>query len=324
MAVNYTPISTGTAVNNAAATFNAPLQQLDDAIVELQDVSHSIQPGTMQGRLTLSSTLPVTTTDVTAATTLYLLPFKGNKVALYNITDAIWEEHDIPAVGVNIAIPATTDTNYDVYLYDNAGTLTLELVAWSSATARATALTTQDGAEVKTGTLSKLYVGTIRTTTVSGQCEDSITKRYVWNNYNRKLRALRAYETTDSWAYATTTLRGINNGTAARVQFVIGLSEEPVRARVNLHASGSTANVTPYAGIGLDSTSASSHTSLTATSILSTNASARQPLVANYEDYIAIGYHYLQGLEQGNTNTTFYGDDGGALIKSGIEAVLAA
>ena len=131
---------------------------------------------TCNGRLTLTSGTPVTTSDVTAATTLYFTPYKGDQVALY--TDSTWTLYTLTER--SIAIPATTDTNYDVFLYDNSGTLTLELVAWSDGTTRATALATQNGVYVKSGSADRRYLGTIRTTGVSGQCEDSETKRFVW------------------------------------------------------------------------------------------------------------------------------------------------
>lgn len=42
-----------------------------------------------QGRLTLTSGTPVTTSDVTAASTLYFTPYGGNKITLY--TGVYWQ-----------------------------------------------------------------------------------------------------------------------------------------------------------------------------------------------------------------------------------------
>ena len=42
------------------------------------------------GRLTLTSGTPVTTNDVTAATTIYYTPYKGNAIQLYNGTNWIF------------------------------------------------------------------------------------------------------------------------------------------------------------------------------------------------------------------------------------------
>ena len=88
------------------------------------------------------------------------------------------------------------DKNVDVFLYDNAGTLTLNLVEWSNDTTRATALTIQDGVYVKNGALGYLYLGTIRTS-ASGTAADSVIQRFVWNYYNRITRQIYREEATD-------------------------------------------------------------------------------------------------------------------------------
>ena len=93
-----------------------------------------------EGRLTLTSGTPVTSSDVTAATTLYFAPYKGNRIGLNN--GSAWQVHTFTEL--SIAVPATTDTNYDVFVYDNNGTPTLELLAWSDATTRATGIVFND------------------------------------------------------------------------------------------------------------------------------------------------------------------------------------
>ncbi len=112
-----------------------------------------------EGRLTLTSGTPVTTSDVTAATTLYFTPYTGNRIGLNN--GSAWQVHTFTEL--SIAIPATTDTNYDVFVYDNSGTPTLELLAWSDATTRATAIAFNGGVYVKSGDATRRYLGTIRT-----------------------------------------------------------------------------------------------------------------------------------------------------------------
>jgi hypothetical protein len=270
----------------------------------------TVVPGTMQGRLTLSSTLPVPTADVTAATTVYLLPYKGNQAALYDGSSA-WAYHAIPDAGVSASVPASTDTNYDVYLYDNGGTLTLDLVAWTNGTTRATALALQNGVYVKDGAAARLYVGTIRTTGVSGQCEDSETKRYVWNYYNPIRRKLKKVDTNDSWGYTTATWRSTDNSTANRVEFVVGVSEEAVFMRHVGFANSNTTSATGWAavGISLDGT-ADSDADLMAGLGFNGASNSKTPLIAEYNGFPGIGYHYLQATELGAGGITFYGDNG--------------
>jgi hypothetical protein len=97
----------------------------DSAGIEY-DLSVSAIAQVCQGRLTLSSGAPVSG-DVSGAT-LYWTPFVGMQVALYDGTTWYLKKFS----EISAALPATTNTVYDVFLFDNAGTLTLELVPWTA------------------------------------------------------------------------------------------------------------------------------------------------------------------------------------------------
>lgn len=90
-------------------------------------------PNTAAGRLTLSSSLPLTSSDVTAATTLYYLPYIGEYVTLYSGSGSAWTNYQIPGAGVSASLSGLlADSLYDVYLYDSGGgTLALDLTAWT-------------------------------------------------------------------------------------------------------------------------------------------------------------------------------------------------
>jgi len=111
----------------------------------------------------------VTTSDVTAATTVYWALHNGEQIALFDGTDT-WVVSEVAEL--SIAVPATTSTMYDLFVDYNAGTPQLQATAWSNDTTRATALTTQDGILVQTGNTDWRYVGCFRTTGSSGQTED--------------------------------------------------------------------------------------------------------------------------------------------------------
>jgi hypothetical protein len=200
--------------------------------------------GNISGRLTLTSGTAVTTSDVTSATILYFTPHKGNLTYLYN--SAIWVPHTFNQKQLSLS-GLTSGTSYDIFLYNNAGTLSLEAVAWSGVNTRATALVLQDGVYVKTGELTKRYIGTIRTSN-TGQCEDSISNRLVWNYYNRAIRRMFV-SATNAHAYGTAAWRSWNNNAGLRVGFVLGLIESPVIGSIYAEHKDSG-----QAGIGLDST----------------------------------------------------------------------
>src|SRR3972149_4877028 len=99
-------------------------------------------PSTCDGRLTLTSGTPVTTADVTAATSIYFTPYIGDRIAIYDGTRwrlYLFAELTLALGTLTAALP------YDVFIYDNAGTLTLEALAWTNGTTRATALVRQKG-----------------------------------------------------------------------------------------------------------------------------------------------------------------------------------
>ncbi|MEK9810444.1 MAG: hypothetical protein VW362_08350 [Candidatus Nanopelagicales bacterium] len=270
----------------------------------------------MEGRLTLTSATPVTTADVTAATTLYWALYGGNRITLY--TGSAWVT--LTTAQLSIAVPATTSTMYDVFLDYNSGTPQLAVLAWTNDTTRATALTTQDGVYVKTGATTQRYVGSFRTTGVSGQTEDSAAKRYVWNYYNRKSRPMHVFDTTDSWTYTTATWRQARASTANQLDFVIGVSEDRVQVSVLGAAYSTNAGVGVAIGIGLDSTSANDASS--SRGLFNTPATNYTVTsTAFWRGFPGVGRHTLVWLEwsAATGTTTWLGDDGGSLVQTGIQ-----
>jgi len=199
----------------------------------------------------------------------------------------------------SLTVPSTTSTVYDVFAYDNAGVLTLEAVAWTTDTTRAAALTYQDGVYVKSGDASRRYLGSFRTTGSSGQTEDSAAKRYVWNFYNRTRRAMRRVDSTATWTYTSPTFRQANGASANQLDFVVGVSEDVVSARVLAHAISdqAVANVVAFAvGIGVDSTSIDSSQVTFAPNNYGNNN--RQLVSCEYMGTPGMGRHTLVWLEK--------------------------
>ena len=179
--------------------------------------------GVCDGRLTLTTAVPVTTADVTGTATLYYTPYVGDKIGLYNASGT-WSVLTFTEKNLSLA-GYTASKPYDIFAYDNAGTLALESLIWTDGTTRATALTTQNGILVKTGATTRRYLGTIYVNAAGGQTEDTVIQRFVWNYYNRVNR--RMYKSSfTSHTYATATWRSWNNDAAIRLEVVIGFQEE--------------------------------------------------------------------------------------------------
>lgn len=265
-------------------------------------------PTVCQGRMTLTTAVPVTTSDVTAATTVYFTPFQGNLIALY--TGSAWALLSFSEL--SIAVPASTATNYDLFVDYNSGTPQLVATAWTNATTRATALTTQDGILVKSGTTTQRYVGSFRTTGVSGQTEDSYTKRFCWNYYNRVPSPMRRLESTNSWNYTTATFQQANASASNQLEVLIGVAEDAIQVDLMAHASHGAGGVNLNVAIGEDSTSAAATGSLIGTVGIDADvAGAVHDLHAHLRTVPALGYHYYAWLEASTASgtTTWYGDD---------------
>jgi hypothetical protein len=252
------------------------------------------------GRLTLTSATPVTTSNVSAATTLYYTDYLGDQIALWDTSLGMWRVFTFVEVSVSLGATAA-NTNYDVFIYDVAGTLTLELVAWSSDSARATSLAMQDNVWVKASALNRRYVGTIRTV-AAGQCEDSTTKRFVWNQYNRLQRRMTVAAAA-SHTYTTAAVRAWNNSTTTQLQFVCGQVEDAFlvvnTGRIDVSVAGSGA---VEVGVGHNTTTAHS----IATDGFDVDVAALLTAVSHGALYPALGYNYLQQTEYGAaTSPTF-------------------
>lgn len=243
------------------------------------------------GRLTLSSGVPVTTSDVLTATTIYYTPYNGNYIDLY--TAGAWKTYSFSQV--SLAVPNVANQMYDIFMYDNSGVLTLSTVAWTNDTTRATALTTQNGTYVLNGSPQYRYLGSFRTTAVAGQTEDSVLNRLVWNSTNQVSRPMYVMTNT-SWTYAVNTIRQANGSSANQVNFVIGLVSSIVESNVSSSASTGTNNRIGVVYIGLNSTTAAATNSIFNAQALSAAGSV-YPVYATYKGYPALGYNYLAWLE---------------------------
>jgi len=113
-----------------------------------------------QGRLTLTSGLPVTTADVVNATTILFTPYKGNLISLYN---GKWFTYEFLETPISIS-GLVANTMHDIFAYNNFGVMALELVAWNSpATFTVTSITNASPRVVSTTDTTGLALGDLAT-----------------------------------------------------------------------------------------------------------------------------------------------------------------
>lgn len=300
----------------------------------ISEILKMVIPG---GRLTLTTALPVTTADVSGATTIYYTPFKGNKIPLYNgsrwVLKTFAELSNITSnSSTGKAGPAAVanNSNYDLFVWDDAGTVRLTRgPAWTSDTARGTGAGTTElelfegrlvnKVAITNGPAARcgLYVGSVGSDG-SAQINDTVLKRMVWNRNHRFERPVLVVESTDTWTYSSTTWRQVRATAANQADYLCGLSEDLVKATAQ-HRGTSSNGTFLSTGVGVDSTSVSS---AKLTFITYAGAGAFERIaVATYQGFPGLGRHSLVWLERGSTGTTdFFGDAGVAtdLVQTGL------
>lgn len=282
--------------------------------VSLPQATPTLPLNIMEGRLTLTTATPVTTADVTAATTLYWALYTGNRITLY--TGSAWTVVTFSQLSITM-VGLTASKPYDVFIDYAAGTPALEVVVWTNDTTRATALATQDGVYVQTGDADSRYVGTIYIDAGGGAVTDSFALRHVWNYYNRVDREMRVLEATNSWT-AGTSWGQANSSAANQLDTVIGVAEDGWSITVVTDCSADTAGDEMRVAIGLDSTSAPATGAIFHEVQAQATPGSRLGLTASLRTIPAAGRHIAVWLESGTATMTCVGDNGGTNVQSGI------
>ncbi len=282
------------------------VEQSQVGIVPGQTVGAATAPWGLSGacvsglRLSLSTATPVTSTDVTGATTVYLTPYLSGLIKLYYNSE--WATRETAEASLALGT-LTSGANYDVFAYWSGSAVTLELsAAWSTDTARADALVYQNGTLVKSADHTRLYVGTLRTTATT-TTEDSASKRFLWNMYNRVTRYMSVVEGTASWTYVNPsgTYRQVRAQSTNRVEYVCGEAAQ-LTARASLGGSNPTGASAISCGIGLGSTTVNS------AQIFGTWCNAANHLNADRAHYTGnpgLGYRAINWLETGQLAATY-------------------
>ena len=283
-----------TANNALVVTSSSGVPSVAATGTGLQVLSSVLQPATtfaMSHRLTLTSGTPVTSVDITAAGTLYLTPYKGVDIDIYNGSAWIrFQQTQLSIANTGLS----TSTPYDVFIQYNAGTPQLSLTAWTNATTRATALAYQNGVLVLSGTTTSRYLGTIYVDG-SGNFNDASSLRAVWNYYNRVNKMLYNASTA-SWSYQSASIRQCDASSNFQINFVSGLGEDSLQMVGSMSYNQATGAI--YAiGFGLDTTTAfsqaSSYNQMSTVGANQWSSTTIQIILSPQ-----VGYHYISLNEQ--------------------------
>lgn len=304
-----------------------------------------------QGRLTLTANTPVMTATASGQTTIRYTPYPGGGGQLV----PLWDGNDFYMADIGGELTqattdstkspaaATTNSNYDMFVWSDSGTLRCTRgPAWSSDTSRGTGAGTTElelvngiyvnknaitnGPAARRGT----YVGTVRSNGSSqidwiyGAAASSGTAGVfgVWNMYNRVLVSSVTSDNGSSYTYNSTTWRAARASNTMRCSLVRGMDEDIVDALYQVTMNGGASGDVQI-GIGLDSTSANS-AQIAPYFSLGTAVGAAP---AAYAGYPGLGFHYLQALEHQLATATaagFYPVVGASDVTSGLRVVTMA
>jgi hypothetical protein len=289
-----------------------------------------------QGRLTLQTDTPVMTTTQSAKTTIYYTPYVGNLVPIYNGTSFAMTAFSELSVLTTDATksPAAIGVNKvnDWFVWNDAGTLRIgHGPDWTndttpSGTGTRPGLVMVNGIPLNNAAITNgpaaqrgTYVGTTHSNASSqldwiyGAIAAGGTAGVfgVWNVYNRVYVTSLAGDLADSWTYNVIAVRAANAKTTMRHSFVCGLAEDCFTADYKSMHHPTTFNTTN--GIGYDVTNAFSGR-------MASNLNPASITLSGDFSTTALGYHFFQACESGDTGGgTFYGDNGStALFQTGL------
>ena len=285
-----TPITWGTATVTVA--------QMNEQVRDNMNYLNNLNPQAFfaGGRLTPTSANPYGTGDIADVSTVYYTPATGNRIALYDGASA-WDVITFSEGTIDVT-SLTASKPYDVFMYNNGGTATLETLVWTNGTTRATGLSYQDGVLVKTGATTRRYLGGIYVD-AGTVTQDSLTQRFIINYYNSQAKLIYVEEST-SHTYNGAYRKWNNSDTNNLVEFFYPVREIPaalqLTSRIRAGADGNFAHVKLYLN-GVTSGNA----------LENWNVQYVRSQVINYKSYgLDIGYNALQTYEYGDhASSTF-------------------
>lgn len=235
-----------------------------------------------QGRLTTASGIAVMTANALAATTVYYTPSNGNMVPINDGTKFVprlfTELSQTTTDTTKSPAACAANTNYDMFLWDDGGTLRCTRgPAWSNSgagtSARGTGAGTSEldfstafatnknaitnGPAAGRGT----YVGSIRTNASSqidmsfgGSASGGVAGfNGIWNKYNRALGAFLCFDTGSGYTYSADVIRQARASVGNQHTLFCGLVEDAYFASYALRVdTDATSGAYGQVGIGIN------------------------------------------------------------------------
>lgn len=190
-----------------------------------------VKPSLNDFRLSVTSSVPYGASS-SAATTIFWTQATGNQVSLWSVAANAWLQHSLPEQTISLTGRASGFV-YDIFVFATAqNTVSFEVLAWTSFSARATSLARQNGVWVKAGSPERRYIGSFVTTGTGQTQVDSL----VQGLYNADNQADRICNRQIAGWSATTNTNSVWSSITAesRVWHLIGLPGHSLAANCHL------------------------------------------------------------------------------------------
>jgi hypothetical protein len=182
---------------------------------------------------------------------IYMTPYNGNTIALYDTTNSIWDLFSTTQLTLSVA-SLTIGSVYDLFAYNN-GVLgvALQSVVWTNTTTRATSLAYKDGVLVKSDDFSRRYLGTFLVS-ASNVVFDTPSFRHLFNVSNRLPNNLFRTVNIDN-TYGSVTKRQFAASSTAQLEIVNGVADQNITLNYTTAGNNLSTGIA-FTGIGEDST----------------------------------------------------------------------
>lgn len=286
--------------------------------------------------LSVVSGTPVPSNDVVGATTVYVMPSPSNMIEVWDGTR--WQARAFSQVAIPLATFYAADSNFDVFGFDNDGTVQFGTKIWASQLAGSSSRGSGAGTaeiELFQGRLVNKFsivlrngsvettvparqatlIGGFRTTAL-GTTEDSRAKRLVSNLINIAERDLLFQWPDASWAGSGAQWVPAKAGNGnSRVDVFHCVDGRRIELDLVITSANAVAGVeVAHVGIGVNVNNAAGSQIARPAVMIGGNATSAE---AKYNGSPGLGYNRLFWLEFGIAGTmTWYGTSGN--IKSGL------
>ena len=334
------------------STFTANLVAAIQAIATgAAPVAPPIAPG---GRLTLTTGVPLISSDVIGSTVVYYTPTINGSLPIYN--GSAWTNPQLTGdLSLSLTAAAAANGIVDVFGTYNGGNPVLGFgPVWATNTPGSCsrgvgAGTTQisrvhNGLWVNSNIISLIngastyanipigqatFLGSLAVDAIAGQTTCHVSygqsrKWGVWNAYNRLNIALQAGDSAASWTENAGAWRSSNNTAANSLKTFTGLAEEVLALNFIQSINAANGGGTPVVNLGIGFNSASSPSGkVGATTIVcGTGMVIGLDLIAELNAAPSLGLNTISALEfaSGPTGQTFFGTASSMLLSAAYRA----